>query len=68
MSAPAEKHTAFLGRFISRGWLHGAREDQDEQDAVNIGLRKRWLRREMSEVHFTPKGRAAIAKALEVEG
>jgi hypothetical protein len=61
MEAP--EHIAFLARFVSRGWLHAAREDRDEQAAVDLGLRKHWLRRELSEAHFTPAGRAAIAKA-----
>lgn len=52
----------FLNRFVSRGWLHGTRGDATEQSAVDKALRKRWLRRELSEVHFTPAGRAALAK------
>jgi hypothetical protein len=55
---------AFLCRFVDRGWLHGTRANTAEQAAVDLGLRKRWLRRELSEVHFTPAGRAA----LEQEG
>lgn len=51
---------AFLARFIPRGWLHGTRDDKLEQEAVDLGLRRRWLRRELSEVHFTPKGRRAL--------
>lgn len=54
---------SFLSRFIDRGWIHATREDPDEQTAINLGLRKRWLRRELSEVHFTPAGRAGLAKA-----
>lgn len=53
--------TRFLLRFVARGWLHGTREDPNEQAAVDIALRKRWLRRELSEVHFTPAGRAGLA-------
>jgi hypothetical protein len=52
----------FLCRFVKRGWLHGTRDDTAEQTAVDLGLRKRWLRRELSEVHFTPAGRAALEK------
>ena len=55
-----QKAEAFLSRFTGRGWLHGTRDDADEQAAVDLGLRKRWLRRELSEVHFTPKGRQAL--------
>lgn len=50
----------FLSRFVSRGWLHATREDAMEQAAVDRGLRHGWLRRELSEVHFTPKGRKAL--------
>ena len=53
----------FLSRFVDRGWLHGTRDDAREQEAVDYGLRKRWLRRELSEVHFTPAGRAALKGA-----
>jgi len=53
----------FLRRFVDRGWLHADRSDFAERQAVEIGLRKRWLRREMREAHFTPKGRTALAKA-----
>lgn len=53
----------FLARFVARGWLHGTREDPNEQAAVDIALRKKWLRRELSEVHFTPAGRAGLAPA-----
>jgi hypothetical protein len=56
----AEQHSRFLSRFVGRGWLHGERSDPDEQRAVNYGLRNKWLRRELSEVHFTPAGRAAL--------
>ena len=52
----------FLSRFVARGWLHGKRDKANEQTAVDIGLRKRWLRRELSEVHFTPVGRAALTQ------
>lgn len=58
----ANVHLTFLARFVARGWLHAVRDDADEQRAVDYGLRKRWLRREMSEVHFTPAGRRAIAE------
>lgn len=62
-SANAEPSAArFLSRFVGRGWLHATRDDPSEQRAVDLGLRKRWLRRELSEVHFTPKGRIAIAE------
>lgn len=50
----------FLRRFVARGWLHGTRDDKMEQAAVDFGLFRRWLRREMSEVHFTPRGRTAL--------
>lgn len=53
-------HTEFLARFVPRGWLAARRDDPVEQAAVDIGLRKRWLRRELGEVHFTPAGRAAL--------
>lgn len=55
-----EAQAAFLARFVSRGWLHAIREEADEQVAVHIALRKRWLRRELNEAHFTPAGRAAL--------
>ncbi|MGY3581930.1 hypothetical protein ACVIGB_001147 [Bradyrhizobium sp. USDA 4341] len=51
---------SFLLRFVNRGWLHGTRESVEEQAAVDLGLRKGWLRRELSEVHFTPRGRIAL--------
>lgn len=53
----------YLARFAGRGWLHGTRDYPDEQEAVDLGLRKHWLRRELGEVHFTPKGRAALQQA-----
>jgi hypothetical protein len=53
---------SFLLRFINRGWLHARRESAEEQAAVDLGLRKRWLRRELSEVHFTPRGRTALCE------
>ncbi|WP_244421457.1 BrnA antitoxin family protein [Allomesorhizobium alhagi] len=37
------------------------REDPDEQRAVDVAVRKKWLRRELREVHFTPAGRIALA-------
>ena len=52
----------FLSRFVSRGWLHAVRDDPMEQAAIHIGLRKRWLRRELNEAHFTVKGRRALAE------
>lgn len=59
------KHTDFLARFVGRGWLHAARDDADEKEAVAHGLREGWLRMEMSEAHFTPAGRAALSKATD---
>jgi hypothetical protein len=56
-----ESQMMFLRRFVPRGWLHGTRDDVNEQSAVDEGVRKRWLRRELSEVHFTPKGRRSLA-------
>ena len=50
----------FLARFGGRGWLAATRDDPTEQEAVDAGLRKRWLRRELGEVHVTPKGRVAL--------
>lgn len=50
----------FLCRFIARGWLHGTRECRKEQAAVNKALRLKYLRKELSEVHFTPAGRIAL--------
>lgn len=50
----------FLARFVGRGWLAAKRENPDEQAAVDMALRKRWVRRELSEVHFTPAGRRAL--------
>lgn len=61
----SEAQRAFLARFIGRGWLHGRRDDTIEQEAVDIGLRKRYLRRELSEVHFTPAGRTALSDGGE---
>lgn len=63
MGAPlviTDQQKAFLQRFLGRGWLHGTRDSAEEQAAVDVGLRKRWLRRELSEVHFTPKGRMQL--------
>lgn len=62
-AATLTKAKDFLARFVGRGWLHGARDHPDEQEAVDLGLRKRWLRRELGEVHFTPKGRADLQRA-----
>lgn len=56
----SDQQRAFLVRFVGRGWLHGTRESAAEQAAVDVGLRKRWLRREGSEVQFTQKGRMAL--------
>lgn len=50
----------FLNRFVNRGWLSAQRDCEDEQAAVDLGLRKRWLRKELSEAHFTPAGRLAL--------
>lgn len=61
MNKLTEADCTFLSRFVSRGWLHGTRDNADEQRAVDLALRKRWLRRELSEVHFTPAGRIAIS-------
>jgi hypothetical protein len=55
-----EAHLEFLSRFVARGWLHATRNDKSEQDAVDAGLRKRYLRRELGEAHFTPSGQAAL--------
>lgn len=54
------EQSAFLARFTGRGWLHAIRDDAFEQEAVDLGLRKRWLRREYNEAHFTPKGHSAL--------
>lgn len=53
-------HQTFLARFIGRGWLHADRDEPIEREAVDLALRKRWLRREGSEVHFTPRGRVGL--------
>lgn len=58
----------FLSRFVARGWLSATRAMTNEQYAVDLGLRKRWLRKELSEVHFTPAGRAALSRATPREG
>lgn len=58
--AQIKQARAFLYRFVERGWLHGLRDNIAEQNAVDLGLRKRWLRRELSEVHFTSAGRHAL--------
>lgn len=55
------RYEAFLARFVGRGWLHGTRDDEREQAAVDFGLRRGWLKRELSEVKFTAKGRKALA-------
>lgn len=59
--------TTFLGRFVVRGWIHAIRDDPDEQVAIDIALRKRYLRRELSEAHFTPKGRLALTSGSKAE-
>ncbi len=53
-------HAAFLARFVARGWIHAVREDPFEQAAVDAGLRLKLMRRELSEAHFTPKGRKVL--------
>ena len=58
-----EAHLAFLNRFVARGWLHATRDNEFEQVAVDGGLRKRYLRRELGEAHFTPRGREALRQA-----
>lgn len=59
-----EEHAKrFLRRFVGRGWLHGTRDTLNEQRSVDLGLARGWLRRELSEVHFTPKGRKALNAA-----
>jgi hypothetical protein len=63
MPAPiklTEKQIAFLARFAPRGWMAYPRDDADEQEAVELALRKRWLRRELSEVQFTARWHRAI--------
>lgn len=61
--AITEDQSAFLARFAGRGWIHAVRDDAFEQLAVDLGLRKRWLRREGNEAHFTPAGRRALESA-----
>lgn len=51
---------SFLARFLGRGWLHALRDSEGEQAAVDMGIRKGWLRREMNEAHFTPEGRRVL--------
>jgi hypothetical protein len=60
--AQEEEARRFLSRFVSRGWLSANRECIEEQFAVDLGLRRRWLRTELSEAHFTRAGRAALQK------
>jgi hypothetical protein len=55
-----DRAEAFLARFLGRGWLAATRENPFEQVAVDYGLRRGWLRRELSEAHFTPAGRSAL--------
>lgn len=57
----SDHHLTFLRRFVDRGWIHGDRADPREKEAVQMALRKRWLRRELSEVHFTRIGREALS-------
>lgn len=52
---------SFLARFVARGWLSATREDPAEQAAVDAGLKRRWLRKELSEAHITPAGREALS-------
>jgi hypothetical protein len=51
----SDEQVAFLARFAPRGWMAYPRDDADEQAAVDLALRKRWLRRELSEVQFTSR-------------
>lgn len=67
MNKLTEADCAFLSRFVGRGWLHGTRDDVAEQRAIHLALRKGWLRRELSEVHFTPAGRLAISGKADSE-
>lgn len=55
------RYEQFLARFVDRGWLHGTRDNAREQEAVDYGLRRGWLRRELGEVHFTVRGRRVLA-------
>jgi len=62
MAAPikiSEEQIAFLARFARRGWMAYPRLDPEEQIAVDLAIRKRWLRRELSEVQFTRFGHRA---------
>ena len=52
-----ETQARFLRRFVARGWIHGSRENEVEQEAIDVALRLGYLRRELGEVHFTPAGR-----------
>lgn len=49
-----------LSRFAKRGWMHAEPDDPVRREAIAIGLRKRWLRRELDEITFTSKGRIAL--------
>lgn len=51
----SDAQVAFLARFAPRGWMAYPREAEDEQVAVDLALRKRWLRRERGEVQFTSR-------------
>lgn len=52
-----------LSRFVVRGWMHAEPDDELRREAIEIGLRKRWLRRELDEITFTSKGRIALGFA-----
>jgi hypothetical protein len=39
----SDEQIAFLARFAPRGWMAYPRDDTDEQVAVDLALRKRWL-------------------------
>lgn len=49
-----------LCRFSRRGWMHAEPDYALRREAIEIGLRKGWLRRELDEVTFTSKGRIAL--------
>lgn len=57
---PTQRHIDWLCRFVARGWIHATRDDAFEQEAIDIGLRRRWLRRELGEAHFTPRALLAL--------
>jgi hypothetical protein len=62
-----ENYAQFLCRFIGRDCLHATRDSSGEQRAVEYGLQHGWLRRKLGEVHFTPKGRKALALHGELQ-